>query len=108
LTYEVVEREDVSLGDVVRLVFRVQVSSEPTGAELEEIANQLITDETQEQDVNAIGFYFYLPDSDTSGPYTAGTGDWAPNGNWEEADTVVAGDYSTHELTVEAGSILPP
>ncbi|MCH7579113.1 MAG: hypothetical protein IIB22_02595 [Chloroflexi bacterium] len=108
LTYDVVEREDVSVGEIVRLVFRVQLSSEATEAELEEIANQLITGETQEQDVNALGFFFYLPDSDTSGPYTAGTGDWAPNGNWEDADTVVAGDYTTHELTIEAGSILPP
>lgn len=108
LTYEVVQREDVTVGETVRLVFRVTVSSEATEAELELIANQLIDDETQEQDVNAIGFFFYLPDTDTSGPYTAGTGDWAPNGNWEEADTVVAGDYSTHQLVIEAGSILPP
>ncbi len=62
---------------------------------------------TVEQAVNAIGFSFYLPGSDTNGPYTAGTGSWAPNGNWEDADRVVAGDYSMHELTVNAGSILP-
>ncbi len=108
LTYETVTREDVSLGDVIRLVFRVRVSSAATEAELEEIANQIIGDEIAERDVNAIGFFFYLPDSDTNGPYTAGTGDWAPNGSWEDADTVVAGDYSTHQLSVEAGSILPP
>ena len=108
LTYEVVEREDVSVGEIIRLVFRVQVSSEPTEAELDQIANQLIADETEGLAVNAIGFFFYLPDSDTSGPYTAGTGDWAPNGKWDDADTVVAGDYSTHQLTIEAGSILPP
>ena len=108
LTYEVVNREDVSVDDLVLVAFSVQVSSEPTKAELEEIANQLITDETQERDVNAIGFFFYLPDSNTSGPYTAGTGDWAPNGNWDDADTVEAGDYSTHQLAVLTGSILPP
>jgi len=108
LTYEVVTREDVSVSDVIRIVFRVRVSSEPTQPELEEVANQLIEGETSQNDVNALGFFFYLPDTDTNGPYTAGTGDWAPNGVWEDADTVVAGDYSTHQLTVEAGSILPP
>jgi len=108
LTYEVVKREDVSEGSLVLVAFSVSVSSEPTKAELEEIANQLIAEETEVLDVNAIGFFFYLPDSDTSGPYTAGTGDWAPNGNWDDADTVVAGDYSTHELAILAGSILPP
>ena len=89
LTYDVVEREDVSDGDVVLLNLRVSVSSEPTADELEIIANQLIAEERERQDVNAIGFLFYLPDSDTSGPFTAGTGSWAPNGNWDDADTVV-------------------
>jgi hypothetical protein len=104
----VVKREDVSEEGLVLVAFSVSVSSEPTNTELEEIANQLIADETEDVDVNAIGFFFYLPDSDTSGPYTAGTGDWAPNGNWDDAGIVVAGDYSTHELVILAGSILPP
>ena len=107
LTYEVVEREDVSLGEVVRIFFSVRVSSAATDAELGEIANLLIDDETAQQAVNAIGFSFYLPGSDVNGPFTAGTGSWAPNGNWEDAHTVVTGDYSIHELTVKAGSILP-
>ena len=108
LTYQVVEREDVSRGDVVRIFFRVRVSSAATDAELGEIANLLIDEETARQAVNAIGFSFYLPGSDANGPYTAGTGSWAPNGNWEDANRVEAGDYSIHELTVKAGSILPP
>ena len=86
----------------------MSVSSASTDAELTEIAYQLIDDETGQSDVSALKFFFYLPGTDTNGPYTAGTGDWSPGGVWEDADTVVAGDYTTHELSVAAGNNLSP
>ena len=98
LTYEVADREDVSFGATVRVVYRVTVSRPLSEADLRAISEELIFDETGQQDVNAIGFFFYLPGTDTNGAYTAGVADWAPDGDWAKADTVQAGDYSSHEL----------
>jgi hypothetical protein len=109
--YEIVERDDVSLGGVVRVirvVFRVRVEREATEAQLRQIAEDIIESEKKAQSVNAISFFFYLPGTDTSGLYTAGKADWAPDGKWENADQVEAGDYSRHQLVVEAGSVLTP
>ena len=98
VTYEIAAREDVSFGAVVRIVYRVEVSGPLTEEELGRIAQEIIDDETDQQDVNAIGFFFYLPGTDTNSIYTAGVADWAPDGDWAKADTVQSGDYSGHEL----------
>ena len=98
VTYEIAEREDVSFGAVVRIVYRVSVSGPLTEDDLRRITQEIIDDETNQQDVNAIGFFFFLPGTDTTSIYTAGTADWAPDGDWAKADTVQAGNYSRHRL----------
>jgi hypothetical protein len=98
VTYEIAGREDVSFATAVRIVYRVTVSRPITEQDLRRIAEEIIDDETSRQDVNAIGFFFYLPGTDTEDFYTAGSADWAPNGDWASADTVETGDYSKHEL----------
>jgi len=98
ITYEIAGRQDVSFLGVVRIAYRVGVSGPLTEGDLRRIAQEIIDDETGQQDVNAIGFFFYLPSTDTASFYTAGKADWAPGGDWASADTVQAGDYSRHEL----------
>ncbi len=98
VTYTVADREDVSTGAVVRILYRVGVGRPLTEETLRRIAQEIIDDETAEGDVNAIRFFFYLPGTDVTGTYTAGKADWAPEGDWASADTVEAGDYSRHEL----------
>jgi hypothetical protein len=103
VTYTIADREDVSFGAVVRIVYRVGVGGLGVGGSLTEeklrrIAQEIIDDETAQEDVNAIGFFFYLPGTEITGVYTAGKADWAPDGDWASADTVQAGDYSRHEL----------
>ncbi len=97
-TYEIADREDVSFGATVRIVYRVSVSGPLTEDDIRRIAQEIIDDETSQQDVNAIAFAFYLPGTDTTGPYSAGQAFWAPDGDWSSASTVRAGDYSGHEL----------
>ena len=107
VTYEIADREDVSVGATVRITYRVSVSGALTDADIRRIAQEIIDDETSQQDVNAIGFYFYLPGTDTTGVFTAGGADWAPDGDWESADTVQAGDYSRHEIgAIDLGGAL--
>ncbi len=98
ITYQIAAREDVSFGVCIRIVYRVSVSGPLTDAELRRIAQEVIDDETGQQEVNAIGFFFYLPGTDTTSVYTAGVADWAPNGIWGTACDIETGDYSSHEL----------
>jgi len=98
VTYEIADRADVSFGATIRIVYRVSVSGPLAEDDLRRIAQEIIEDETSQQDVDAIGFFFYLPGTDTASVYSAGKADWAPNGDWASADTVRAGDYSSHEL----------
>ncbi len=99
-TYEIADREDVSFGATVRIVYRVSVSGLLTEDDIRRIAQEIIDDETSQQDVNAIGFAFYLPGTDTTGAsaYSGGRAFWAPDGDWASANTVRAGDYSRHKL----------
>ncbi len=97
-TYEIADREDVSFGATVRIVYRVSVSGPLTEDDIRRIAQEIIDDETSQQDVNAIGFFFYLPGTGITAPYSGGAAFWAPEGVWANADTVRAGDYSKHEL----------
>ncbi len=98
VVFEIVQREDVSFGATVRIVYRVTVSAPISEADLSAISEHIIETETSSQDVNAIGFLFFLAGTDTNSVYTAGKADWAPDGDWARADTVQAGDYSSHEL----------
>ena len=56
--------------------------------------------ERQERPLGDVIFYF-LPDSDTQGPYTAGTATWAPNGDWGKASTSLR-----PRLVVKAGNAM--
>ena len=96
VTYEIAAREDTSFGSVIRITYRIGVGGPLTEEDIRRIAQEIIDDETSRQDVNAIMFLFYLPGTDTTGVYSAGTAHWAPDGDWASADTVEAGDYSTH------------
>jgi len=103
VTYDIAEREDVSFdfgafGAAIRIVYRVTVSGPLTEDDIRRIAQEIIDDETSQQDVNAIAFFFHLPGTGTTGAYSAGAAFWAPNGDWASADTVRAGDYSKHQF----------
>ncbi|MEE9277735.1 MAG: DUF3105 domain-containing protein [Dehalococcoidia bacterium] len=98
VTYEIADREDISFSTVVRILYRVRVSEPLTEDDLRRISQEIIDGETSQQDVNAIALFFYLPGTDTTSVYTAGTADWAPDGVWASANTVQSGDYSRHKL----------
>ena len=62
------------------------------------IALKLVEEEKRRGKANAVGFFFFLPGTDSGSFFTAGKVDWAPGGVWGDADTVSAGDYSKHRL----------
>ena len=103
--YEIVEKNDVSYSTVVRIVFRIRVQELLTENELRYICEEIIEQQKKTKPCNAIGFFFYLPDSDVGSYYTAGKADWAPNGLWEQAGNVATGNYSTHKLVLKVGNV---
>ena len=106
LTYSIVEKKDNKVLTGVRLVIRVQVSREATESELLNIGEQIIRQEKGRRPINAIELFYYLPDTETSGSYTAGKAVWAPNGDWGAAYSTPPGDYSKHKHVVTAGNAL--
>lgn len=104
--YKIVSEEDISLGSVPRLRYGVVVEHVLTRTELTEISDQIIKQSTANRKVKAIAIFFYLPESDLSGHYTAGKSEWAPNGVWADA----ASDSPPRLVVTEGsaiGNILP-
>lgn len=98
--YEIVKVEDLSFSTCVRVQYRIRVEKLLSLRELADICGGVIEKQKAEKPVNAISFLFYLPGSDINFSHTAGAADWAPNGDWVDADTVKAGDYRKHVLIV--------
>jgi len=67
---------------------------------------QYQSDAVELRSCNAVGFFFYLPGTDTRGLFTAGQATWAPDGKWENARQVIAGDTHRHRLVVQAGNAI--
>jgi len=82
---------------IKRKLFRIQLLKKMTDAELKQISEDIVK-ETYGMD--AIAVLYYLPDTDLSGPFTAGKATWAPDGRWEDAAKPVA-----KKFVVEYGSV---
>jgi len=102
--YQVVEIEDVSFGSVKRYGVRVRVDSVLTSSELELVSRRIIEELEVTKPHNALMIFYYLPDSDTDAPYTAGKAVWAPDGDWGKADESPTGNYSKHQLSLSPGN----
>jgi len=99
--YTVVSSEDVNYATIVRKSYRVRVPRELTKAELTAISKKIVREATSRQTINAIIIFFFLPDSDTSGAFTAGRATWAPGGDWAKANTNLS-----PRLVVETGGAM--
>lgn len=99
--YEVVSIQDLSYENVGRKVYRVRVSQELSNEELKAISRKIVRQVISKEKIKAIRIFYFLPDSDTNGPFTAGKATWAPGGDWGSAST-----NSSAKLVVEAGSVL--
>jgi len=64
------------------------------------IAQQVVNSIISTKQVNAIGVFFWGPESAIGHGWAAASVDWAPEGRWEKADTVETGDYSKHRFRV--------
>ena len=99
--YNIAKTEDVSYGNTKRIVYKVIINSSTSRADLLQIASSIVeARHGQANHVNAVGFFFYFPNSNIAGSADAAI-DWAPAGDWSKAHTVKTGDYSKHRLSVQ-------
>ena len=99
--YTVVSTEDVSYANVVRKSYRVRVPREMTKEELTTVSDEIVRQATSRQRIKAIMIFYFLPDSDTGGAFTAGKATWAPGGDWSKASTSLS-----PRLVVETGGAM--
>ena len=94
---------DVSFSVCVRLLADVVLEKEEalSDEQLIHIAQQVVNSIISAKKVNAIGVFFWGPESSVGQGIAAASVDWAPEGRWEKADTVEAGDYSRHRFRVD-------
>ena len=71
-----------------------------TDGQLIEIARQTVNDVVSSQAVNAITVAFWRPETIDDKKTPAASVDWAPDGEWDKAETVASGEYSTHSYAV--------
>lgn len=98
--FTVVDWEDVGIGTVKRISYRIQLHRGFTEQELLALTKQVVSNHVQREEVNAIVVNFINPDG---GPGSRSDTAivWAPNGEWGDAFKVDTGDYSRHKYVVD-------
>jgi hypothetical protein len=100
-SFTIVSTEDLSIRNAVRKSYRVRVDRDMSKEELSAVAESIVKDAIARQRISAIVIFFYLPESDTNGPFTAGKATWAPDGDWGKAAT-----SAPPRLVLECGGAL--
>lgn len=83
--YEIVETEDFSIPSANRFNVRVLMSNNPTTEDQIKAVSEKIVQDYQEK-ADAVSILFYFEESQVDGAYTLAKADWAPNGDWSQAD----------------------
>jgi len=105
--HRVVSTKDVSYGTVRRFQIRASLPEHYGRDKVEQVAKAIVTDLTRQQPVNAVSILFYGPNTSTSGVYDVALVEWAPNGRWEDAASVRAGDYASFRYDVTYNAPAP-
>jgi hypothetical protein len=98
--YRTVRAQDMSYASVIRINIRVSVPAHYTKNEVERIAKHLADSVSRQRNVNAVSVMFFGPATATDGPWDVAVVDWAPNGDWTQADAARAGDYKSFRYSV--------
>jgi len=98
VSYNIVEQEDLSFSTTVRIGVRLTMNADVTQQEIEWIAQDVVSNITNQQDVNAISIFMYYSGDDYFGIARVAV-DWAPYGDWSRAADVTTGDYQYHQYS---------
>jgi len=92
--------DDVSYRGADRMAVRIRVADPLSRAEIEALCMDLLKRAVlQRQD--AVAFFFYLPDTNPRGLFTAGKAEWAPFGDWSRASR--GRNKKDHALSINVG-----
>ncbi len=97
--YTIVQENDISYASIKRLQIKLRVQNVLAEEEIKAVCTTLIP-KYKDLKYIAVSFEFYLSDSDIKGAFTAGMAEWAPYGNWSQAESINKGDYSKHSLSI--------
>ncbi len=98
VSYNIIEQEDISFSTTVRIGVRLTMNADVTQQEIEWIAQDVVSNITKQQDVNAISINMYYSGDDYFGVARVVV-DWAPYGDWSRAADVTTGDYQYHQYS---------
>jgi len=98
VSYNVVEQKDLSFSTAVRISVRLTMNADVTQQEIEWIAQDVVSNITNQQGVNAICIFMYYSGDDYLGVARVAV-DWAPYGDWSRAIDVTTGDYQYHQYS---------
>ncbi len=104
--YEIVSIKDVSYGNVKRYGVRIRVGHMLSSTELKRVSEVIIEELKVKRPHNALILFYYLPESDTNGVYTAGKVEWAPYGDWSRAEETYSGSYTNHMIRLFPGNAM--
>jgi hypothetical protein len=97
VAYEVVKKEDISIGNVKRYSWEVVVKEPASIDQLKAIASEVIERAKDDKDFNALVVSFYDYAEFIGNGYVLGKVEFAPDGDWAKADTVETGEYDKME-----------
>jgi hypothetical protein len=92
--------ETASYGDIERYEIFVNLAFPVSEDDIKEICELVVEDFKRDKSFNAVAVYFSDLDSHYFG-FTIARCDYAPSGEWSDADNVSTGDYSQHEYNFE-------
>lgn len=99
--YEIINDSDVSFADSTRHSYWVYPENgEMTKEEFIATSEKFTEDVKEDYDFSAISIY-YIDNPENPVGYQIGMAEYAPNGEWDEAENVNDGDYSTHEFNFD-------
>jgi len=93
---------DISYAGCRRFLVRCLVHGPITEEELVSVAEKEVLKITVKEKVNAIAVGFWRTRSEAMRKPAVAMIEWAPGGNWVDADRVPTGQYGAHKFNVKA------
>jgi hypothetical protein len=99
--FEIISFQNTDVSNTPRRVYNVRVEKKLSKEELTSISNEIINKAISEKNLKVITIFYYLPNSDENGAYTAGKAVWAPDGDISKVFTNLP-----CKLVVKAGTAI--
>ncbi|MDD2495667.1 MAG: hypothetical protein PHE29_10805 [Tissierellia bacterium] len=84
ISYEIIEVKDISSIKAKRYSVYVIINNNPTTKQQIEALSEKIV--SSYKDIDAISIFYYFDKTQINGAYTLAMAEWAPNGDWGQAD----------------------